>query len=160
MVMKAHLAKYPKMQPEDCAKLIYQSEFAGEHMISSRERSLEWIKQELAETAPYPGEVYEDIGSGIARLHLGAAKHRGMTPEEINERFVSSAKSACGSREGQMEKLALLEELCREGCTSFSMDDLQIFLEGYMAEGCPSLHHSQIYRNEYDPHYRVVKRES
>lgn len=156
-VLRDHLKRYPLMCPEDCAKLIYQSEFAGEHMISSAEQSLEWIRRELEDTPPAEGRIYEDIGSGIARLHFGPAKAAGMSAEEINRRFLSSGGKAKGSREGQMEKLDLLERLCREGCTSFSMYELSAFLEKYRAEGCPALHHSEGYREEYAPHYRVVK---
>ena len=156
-VLLAHLQRYPLMGPEDCAKLIYQSEFAGEHMIADAGQCLEWIRRELDETEPRNGEIYEDIGSEVFRLHLGPAKAAGMDAREINERFISSAARASGTKVGQEQKLMLLEELCREGDTPFSMEMLMDFLEKYRAEGCPALHHSVGYREAYQPHYRVVK---
>ena len=156
-ILLAHLQRYPYMGLEDCAKLIYQSEFAGEHMIADAEQSLEWIRRELDETEACNGEIYEEIGDGIARLHLGPAKAAGMSPEEINQRFVSSAAKAKGTKEGQEQKLRLLERLCREGYTPFSAKELSEFLAKYRAAGCPALHHSDRYRNAYIPHYRVVK---
>ena len=156
-VLLAHLQRYPLMGPEDCAKLIYQSEFAGEHMIADEGQSLEWIRRELDETEPRNGEIYEDIGSGVFRLHFGPAKAAGMSPEEINGKFVSSAAKANGTKSGQEQKLCLLEELCHGGYTPFSAEELAAFLEKYRAEGCPALHHSVGYREAYQPHYRVVK---
>jgi len=156
-VLLAHLQRYPLMGPEDCAKLIYQSEFAGEHMIADAGQCLEGIRRELDETEPCNGEIYEDIGSGVFRLHFGPAKAAGMDAREINERFISSAARASGTKSGQEQKLCLLEELCREGDTPFSAEELAAFLEKYRAEGCPALHHSNRYREAYQPHYRVVK---
>ena len=156
-VLRLHLERYPLMGPEDCAKLIYQSEFAGEHMIADAKSSLEWIRRELDETEACKGEIYEDIGGGVFRLHLGPAKAVGMSPEEINDKFVSSAAKANGTKEGQEQKLMLLERLCREGCTIFSVETLMEFMEKYRAAGCPALHHSEGYRRAYQPHYRVVK---
>ena len=156
-ILLAHLQRYPLMGPEDCAKLIYQSEFAGEHMIADAEQSLEWVRRELDETEACNGEIYEEIGDGMARLHLGPAKAAGMSPEEINQRFVSSAAKAEVTKEGQEQKLRLLERLCREGCTPFSVGELSDFLEKYRAAGSPALHHSEGYRKAYAPHYRVVK---
>ena len=156
-ILLAHLQRYPLMGPEDCAKLIYQSEFAGEHMIADAEQSLEWVRRELEETEACNGEIFEEIGDGIARLHLGPAKAAGMSPEEINQRFVSSAAKAKVTKEGQEQKLRLLERLCREDRTPFSVGELSDFLEKYRAAGCPALHHSEGYRKAYAPHYRVVK---
>ncbi len=156
-VLRLHLERYPLMGPEDCAKLIYQSEFGGEHMITDPQCSLERIRRELDETEPCCGEIYEDIGSGTVRLHFAAAKAAGMGPEEINERFVSSAVRSYGTKAGQEQKLCLLEWLCHEGNTSFSMEELTVFLKKYRAAGCPALHHSDRYREAYKPHYRVVK---
>ncbi|MBR5291405.1 MAG: hypothetical protein IKU32_00655 [Clostridia bacterium] len=156
-ILLAHLRKYRLMGPEDCAKLIYQSEFAGEHMISSPEQSLKWIRQEMDEAAPSRGDIYEDIGDGVFRLHLGPAKAAGISPEEINDKFVSSAGKATGTKGRQSQKIALLERLCSEGYTPFSVDELTAFLEKYRAAGCPALHHSHRFREAYKPHYRVVK---
>ncbi len=156
-VLKEHMDRYPIMSPQDCAKLIYQSEFAGGHMIADAQRSLEWIEQELAEVSPAEGEIYEDIGSGIYRLHFGPARAAGMGAEEINLLFTASAGLTRGSKEGQEQKLNLLEKLCREGCMAFSAEELSAFLAKYRAEGCPALHHSEEYTKAYEPHYRVVK---
>ena len=156
-ILLAHLKRYPLMGPEDCAKLIYQSEFAGEHMIADAEKSLEWIRRELDETEACNGEIFEEIGDGMARLHLGPAKAAGMSPGEINEKFISSAAKAKVTKEGQEQKLRLLERLCSEGYTPFSAKELSEFLAKYRAAGCPALHHSEGYRKAYAPHYRVVK---
>ena len=156
-ILLAHLVRDPLMGPEDCAKLVYQSEFAGEHMIASAEESLKWIEREMGEVPAEQGEIYESIGSGVARLHLGPAKAAGMTAMEINRLFISG--KATGSKEKQEQKLDLMEDLCREGKTAFSREELSEFLIKYRAEGCPPLRHSERFRQAYEPHYRVVRKE-
>lgn len=156
VVLEMHLKKYPLMGPEDCAKLIYQGEFAGEHMIASPEQSLERIRAELDNVQPAEGVLYESIGGGVARLHFGPAKAAGMGAEEINRAFTAAPAAKRGSREGQQEKLRLLIDLCREGKTAFSPVELESFMKEYQAAGCPALHHSDRYRQEYSPHYRVI----
>ena len=43
-ILLRHAARYPLMEATDFAKLIYQSAFAGGHLISSRQAALERLK--------------------------------------------------------------------------------------------------------------------
>ena len=45
-IIKEHLKMYPKMHIQDVAKLLYQSEFGGGHLIADEHRSLMRIKAE------------------------------------------------------------------------------------------------------------------
>ena len=45
-IIKEHIKNYPQMQIQDVAKLLYQSEFGGGHLIADANRSLERIKAE------------------------------------------------------------------------------------------------------------------
>ena len=40
VVLKEHLDRYPKMQPQDVVKLLYQGEFGPGHMIKDPAASL------------------------------------------------------------------------------------------------------------------------
>ena len=71
--LKEHLKKYPRMQVQDVAKIIYQSEFGGGHMIADAEKSFNRIKQEYqvmqAEGWTY-ADVIEPIGDDMCRVYL------------------------------------------------------------------------------------------
>ncbi len=48
-ILLQHFAQYPKMEPQDAVKLIYQQEFGPEHMIQDAAKSLAALKMEIAQ---------------------------------------------------------------------------------------------------------------
>ncbi len=72
-ILKMHQKKYPLMEPQDYGKLIFQSEFGPEHMISDREAVHAYLKEEMAAMteAASPG-CPEEIGNGLCRFPLSA----------------------------------------------------------------------------------------
>ena len=44
-VLKAHAARYPKMEPTDAVKLLYQNEFGGGHLIRDRESWMAYLRR-------------------------------------------------------------------------------------------------------------------
>lgn len=181
-ILITHYEKYPSMQIQDMVKLIYQNEFAGGHFIASKAESLERLEQELCDIAGLmesyaesdapaigcgsnsdinddivSGQLFEDIGNGLCRLHLRGLISRQLSTETVNRFFVYTANSNKGSRAGFEEKLGVLRDCCEKGSLPFSASDLDNYLFLYRKQGCPPLSHSEKYREEYSPAYRIVK---
>lgn len=156
-VLRTHGARYPRMRPRDAVKLIYQNEFGGGHLVKDRERSLERIRAECGAALPVP-EPVEDIGNGLVRVHLSALEGEKLTPEGLNGAFVRSAELHRGDMAAFLEKLEVLRELCGQGVWRFSPGELEEYLTGYLAAGCPMVSHSEEYRGAYRPAYRVLLR--
>lgn len=158
-ILKEHIKRYPKMQVRDLAKLIYQSEFGGGHMIADSEKSLKRIQEEYSslnlETKTSP-LVIETIGDGMCRIYLSALSN-GMTAEVLNEIFVFSANHKKGSIEGLEDKLAQCLNACMDGSLPFSTKEANDFFDSWKTEGYPAISHSDIYRESYQPAYRVVE---
>ena len=154
------LARYPLMEITDCVKLLYQSEFAGGHIIENPALSLERL---LAEWETTPGDpsrpALEDIGSELCRVNLASARAAGISPESINAAFVATANSNHGTTEGFLNKLEALRELCALGKTPFAIAELEAWLADYERRGYPAVHHSESFRRAYSPHYRVIAKE-
>lgn len=153
-----HLEKYPLMEPTDAVKLIYQSEFAGGHMIKDEFSCLQWIETEgsnlTAEHLTQPD--FEDIGGGYCRLNLSVMAK--LPAEVIAKIFITSSNRNKGSVEHFEEGLAALRRLCDEGKCNFTADKLNHYLENYKKDGYPPVSHSETYRNAYHPAYRVVEK--
>ena len=102
-----HLNRYPLMEIQDIAKLIYQSEFGGGHMIADSQKSLKRIQEEYqsldADVLNQP-VVVESIGNGLSRIYLSCLEHL-LSPDVLNEMFVYSANNKKGSIEGLEEKI-------------------------------------------------------
>ncbi len=151
-----HAARYPAMELDDCVKLLYQSEFAGGHIIRDEAHRLLYLQEEAAAAPPAEGPLFEPIGSGVCRLHLGAMAAGGLTPWLANRFFVLTAAENKGSRRAFEGKLDALQQLCDGGELPYSGGECRAFLADYRRRGCPAIHHSAAFRQAYGPHYRVV----
>ena len=48
--------------------------------------------------------------------------------------------------------------MIEEGKLSFSLNEFDLYFNKYVDQGVPLVSHSEIYKNMYDPHYRVINR--
>lgn len=155
-ILKAHFERYPKMQPQDAVKLLYQNEFAGGHMIENETHCLDMLKEECANlNSAVSDMLFEDIGNNLARLHLGQLMETGINVNTVARFFVVTSNKVCGSMESFKNKLGILRQFASNYDAEFSIR-LDEFLIEYEKLGFPSLSHSEAYRNAYRPHYRVV----
>ena len=64
-ILLSHAARYPKMEPRDAVKLIYQNEFGGGHLIRDEESCLSYLCREYGVTSQSSvTPLTEDIGNG------------------------------------------------------------------------------------------------
>ena len=148
-ILAAHAARYPGMEPQDYAKLAFQSEFGPAHLISDGADCLAGLRAEWAALPPDPSPAGpEDIGSGLCRLPLSGLAEADLPLTAALFRLTAARPR--GSRAGLEENLALLESLPVPGMGEF--------LAEYRRQGCPAVRHSERFRALYRPHYRVVDR--
>lgn len=152
-ILRGHAASYPNMEPRDAAKLCYQAEFGGEHLLCGEADLLPLLREEF-ETAPADCPLTEPVGEDVLRFYLGPARESGLPPELVARLFLRSAGMRRGSRRGLELRLK-----CLEACApAFAFPDgaLDAFLRQYRADGCPAMHHSDRYRGLYRPAYRLL----
>lgn len=158
-ILLLHFLMYPNMQIQDMVKLIYQNEFAGGHLITNENDSLEYLKEELDSSLSSDIHIFDDIGNGLLRLNLAPLKGTSAEPSTINRMFVNTANSVKGSIGSFEKKLEILKECCRNKELPYSVNDLEEYLEAYKNRGYPPVSHSDAYRKAYKPAYRIVKSE-
>lgn len=150
-ILLYHRGAYPAMEKRDEAKLIYQNEFGGGHLISDPGAALDRLRRELAECRDTGAALFDPVGSGSVRVNLYPASGRVAT-ETLWKIFCLSSRRVRGSAEGFREKLRLLYEFHEK-------EEVDAFLRDYEAEGFPTLSHSEAYRTAYAPAYRVIGQE-
>ena len=156
-ILLTHAHRYPKMEPRDAVKLIYQNEFGGGHLITDEDACLQYLRREYEATEQVPGApLMESIGNGIVRINLSALDAHGYTPEQLCRVFIRSAATHTGNRESFLAKLTILTALTQEGSMPFSPEALEAYLEDYAKAGYPPVSHSESYRAAYHPAYRVA----
>ena len=150
-ILAAHKAGYPEMEPQDYGKLVYQSCFGPEHMVSDVEQA---ERRLLAEWRSLEGgsspEVPESIGGGLCRYPLSLLKDE-TDGAVLALLFAATAREYTKRDEEFAHMLTWLRQQKIPGMAQW--------LEAYERSGCPAVRHSERYRLSYRPHYRLLKEE-
>jgi len=141
-LLKEHLKKYPKMQPQDGVKLLFQASFGGAHLISDKEKCLAAIEKEWS--GRQREERFENIGEKYVRANINAFEKEELP--FLCKLFIKGAKQA---KEPESLDLIPIKAVFEDG---------EAFLSVYLKEGIRPVSHSEIYRKEYKPAYRVIPR--
>lgn len=151
-ILLFHFEKYPLMESVDAVKLCYQSAFGCGHLVKNEEFALSMLKNELENTTrDFDAQLFEPIGGGYVRIDLHKAKAVKIPEEKICKVFIKSANS--GEKSELEPKIEILKKLSKEGRTPFSEKELLEYLFGYSGE---MVSHSERYKTEYHPAYRVI----
>lgn len=161
MDFKYHLIeqikKHPCMQPQDVVKLCYQAAFGAEHLLSDISAARKYFDEEFDSAEPCGGELFEALSDEVSRIDLGAWKNSGLPSEWLFRMFVASASVKKNGMEAFDRYLCQAEEAFGENM-GFSPDEWRAFLEEYKTQGVHAVHHSNIYRENEKPAYRIVDR--
>lgn len=159
--LKYHAKKYSKMQPADAVKLVYQNEFGGEYIERNLGNGLQKLKQEIKNVVPDESVgLFEPIGNGFMRVNLAAMPANDVSVYTLDSLYVLSTKIYGGSHMSFVEKLNELKRLNKEySLFSFSQEELEAYINAYIAAGCPTVSHSDEFKQAYAPAYRVVHKE-
>ncbi len=159
----SHLNRYPAMEVQDVYTLIYQgamgadyySADAGgfeEQLIKEYEEAKADEKQALWETIRPDGE--------LVRVHITALKARGGQPEALSTLCLWTASIFEGDKQDLKDGWGTFQHVCRDNrLRKFPQKELSEFTEWVEKNKYPSAPHSAVFRNAYDPHYRLVRRE-
>lgn len=158
-IILEQLRKYPLLELTDLIKLVFQNEFGGGHLISDENASLIRIQKEL-ENTEFNKDIplAEDIGNGLVRLNLGALNEK-ISAEAVNLCFIASANEIKGSIESFESKISEIFKLSKEGLIPFDEKQITEYMKNYKNNGYKAVSHSETYRNEYKPAYRIMKKE-
>ena len=165
-ILLENYKKYPQSNEVDFLKLIYQNEFGCGHLVSDPKKSLEMIKDELALIDYHSNDVldYEYIGNHLCRLNLNVLNNSALSVETFNNFLISTANIQqllyqIGDEDNYEHKVVELVQLCTNKLLPLSYDVVMQLFKQNKELGCPPFSHSQKYREIYQPHYRVVRKE-
>ena len=152
-------ALHPAMQPQDAVKLCFQAAFGAEHLLGNAEEAFRWLKAEWDAVLPSGIQLWEPISEHLARVNLAAWKQAGHALEDLFRLFLGCA-NAVPSPEANaffQDCLNAVDEASRAGSLPFSSDDWQAYWADYLAAGGGAVHHSPVYHQMEQPHYRLAR---
>ena len=153
--------KYPKLQVQDILKALYQSEFGCSHFISDDKSGMELLIKELESV--YDGshnkEFVEPLGDRFSRVHIGLLEKNGLKPDTLFKLFKLTSQVDSGIKDNFLKKLDCFQEMCLSNEIDFDFKEVSDFIINYKREDCPAVHHTSIFRENYEPAYRLISKE-
>lgn len=149
-----HFKKHQSIEPRDAFKFLYHSIFGCEHLISSPEFVTNYIKTEY-ETSAKHEKIVEPLYGNYSRVNLDVLD-LGLTAETLGKLFFLTAKKEKGTLKDLKNTIDVLKELANKGLTPFSENKLLEELKIWENENYPPVHHSETFRQNYKPAYRVI----
>lgn len=155
-LFETHLNLYPKMEPQDCIKLLYQNEFGPSHAIYPIQ-SFEALQKEVEHLEESDEPIFLPIGNYLYRVNLYSALKE-YELEEIYEWFIETANTHKGSLASYMKKIKDFKKCYASLPFTFTEEALDSYLAYYRGLAYPAVHHSKTYVENYHPHYRIVRK--
>jgi hypothetical protein len=154
-----HRQRYPRMALADTYKLLHQAAMGPGHAVRDPAAARAALASEAANLGPGPAEPVVDPISPdgrLARIHLrayGAAHH---SLDKLADAFVQTAAHYPGSQDKLAKFCGCVGDLAEAGGIPFTRAQVSAYFDEIAAQGYPVVHHSEEYRTEYRPAYRVV----
>lgn len=153
---------YPELTLVDLYKAFFQAEFGAGHMVSDTAVAGRYLDYELA--IPDSTEVlFEPIGSDASyfRVHLVCVQKGYLSRNQLFSAFLGgvSEVSDFQIREWELswKKIESVIDGMNLDLENYSTDKEQI--SSLLAAGQYAVHHSRIFNEKYNPHYRIVRRD-
>jgi len=153
-----HYQSYPKLKIQDVFKFLHQSYFGCEHLVTSTESVSDYILKEYSGISSEGGAVIEELDGDYCRVPLSYMKD-GLSAKTLGGLFFASAKKEPDGKKALLRKLETAKELIKEGALPFSPEEYEKAVVDWETDGYRAVHHSDTFREEYKPSYRVIAKE-
>ncbi len=163
IALDGELASRPESMVIDVYKFLHEGRFGPGHAVTSRADAADILAAELASLGPSDekASLCQPLGGApdLVRIHLRPFVGAGDDPEALVDAFVASAGRVEGDPEAMDRVLGkAVARLVRRGHWQLA-GQLEDLAGRLAAEGYPAAHHSDPYKANYRPAYRVVLRE-
>ena len=157
-VIARHLEKYPKMQPVDIYKLIFQGVKGPAHLGVEYQTIKNYLQKEISQIEAHSAEMTEQIAPDqkYLRINLYNFKHKGGNADSLAKLVYRSCQKEPNSVEKMEIGLQAAGELIKAGRSNLDYQKFKQYIIQIRADNYPVPHHSDLYKNAYQPAYRVI----
>lgn len=161
-IVLSHAERYPGWLAPDLYKLIHQATLGSGHAVTSAENARAWLEEDLAGLGENREEPLLDPiapDGAIVRVHLRPLVRSGLAVDLLLEAFIKTANNYRGEVTNLRACLLQAVELAEHDLIHIRLHDLTHYLGLVSSASFPAVHHTDEYRQAYQPAYRVVLRE-
>lgn len=153
------LELYPKSTLQDIYKHFYQDYFGPEHAISDTASARRYLQNELNTFSSSNNPMIEELGyrNNFVRINLDAVKNEIITEDDLFHAFIESTDFKSDDQwVMEWKQILTIIKKTNISISNLEQDEFKIdsILQLYPNA---ALHHSNIFRENYHPHYRIVK---
>ena len=144
--LNEHLKKYPLMTTQDQIKLLMQGIMGPGHLVNDKNIALKRLTNEYEEIKylNYNYDLFEEISDDYVRVYLKPYYEKNHSFEKLVHAFYMSSQV-----KGDVNQL-------REKIDEIKTKDNESFINEYLNSNNILISHSNIYRENYHPHYIVI----
>ncbi len=156
------LSLYPCLTLQDLYKAFFQAEFGAEHIVADTASAGRYLDYELG-LEDNSAVLFEPVGADSAffRVHLRSVREGYISRDELFSAFLGGVNTVTIPQiDRWKETWKGIEQV---------IDGMNLNLEGYdadkemidsvLASGQYAIHHSEEFGKQYDPHYRIVRKD-
>ena len=151
---------HPEARLVDIYKFFFQGTFGPGHLITEKQSALKYLQNELQSMIDFDSVLWQPVGYNkqYYRISLGLVKESTLSEEELFYAFVQSADSSAlpSIEEWIKEWNFILNIIETMNLKIINYEEDKSILDDMLKKGNILVHHSDIYRKLYHPHYRVV----
>lgn len=147
---KQYFEKYPLGTMQDFIKYLYQAVLGSAHFVSNPEENYQYLFKEYQTLeCDENHELIEEISDDLVRVHLEAIPAKYL--KYYHHFFLLSV-------DVDEDKQKLIDLLMNIAEVPIDKNEWKAYVSKYIQEGCPVASHSDIFREHYHPHYRLMKK--
>ena len=157
------LSDYPASTLQDIYKSFFQDNFGPGHAVPDSAQAAAWLRGELAKVERLDVPLYEPTGynGNYYRVSLAAVASGKVQQDALLSAFLRSVRAvqpseveAWGQEWAQIESVIAAMELQLPGYDADAKAIKEMLATGHYA-----VHHSRLYNEHYEPHYRIIAKD-
>ena len=161
--VRTYLQKYPEATLQDIYKGSFQDVFGPAHLLTSREAVENYISREMENAGTLKGDAYTPCGwkGNFYQVNLSVIRDGKVPLNEFVDAFMASANGIDTTLTPHwINEWELLQQAVRKVAPALEgFEEDSILLSRLLKEGKYVVHHSRIFNANYQPHYRIIRKD-
>lgn len=155
--------RYPAATLQDVYKTCYQDFFGAEHLVSDTAAARMYLHKEIEECrttdmSAMPDKEPTGFRHRFERINLSLVIDGEMSEEDLFEMFIDAAGNANRPNREWWQEWRKIEHTALQVHPQWDNPELQASLMEAAKNG-QAVRHSDSFREAYNPHYRIVRRQ-
>ena len=161
--VERQMERYPHSTLRDLYKNYFQDRFGPGHIIADEKAADNYLRYELENSTTMEGDDYEPTGyeERFLRVNLSVIADGRVPYDKYLSAFVRSVNGIEPiTVEQWREEWKVIDEVINKmnlNLSNYEADRAEIW--ALLERGEYVMHHSKLFEQHYDPHYRIIERE-